>query len=49
MGDTVIVEDEDDKPKRPDLVVVEKEKPKQPEKRVVEKTTVRETTIGDRD
>jgi hypothetical protein len=41
MGDTVIIE-EDDKPKQPDVIVVEKEKPK-PEKVVVEKTTVRET------
>ena len=41
MGDTIIVEDEP-KPSKPDLVVVERETPPKTEKVVTEKTTVTE-------
>jgi hypothetical protein len=49
MGDTVIVE-EDDKPKRPDVIVAAPEKKKPKTERVtVEKTTVTETRHSDDD
>lgn len=46
MGDTIIIE-EDDKPRRPDVIVVAPEKKPKTERVTVEKTTVTETRHSD--
>ena len=46
MGDQIIVTDEEDKPKPPDVVVVKQEAPKT-EKVVTQKTVITETKKED--
>jgi hypothetical protein len=43
MGDRIIITDDEDKPARPDVVVVAPQAPPKTEKVVTEKTTVTET------
>ena len=45
MGDTIIVTEDESKPKPAEVIVVTQEAPPQREKAVVQKTTVTETRI----
>lgn len=47
MGDKIIVTDDDEKPAKPDVVVVAPEAPVKKERVVTEKTTVTETRKED--
>ena len=46
MGDQIIITDEEDKPKAPDVIVIKQEAPKT-EKVVTEKTVITETRKED--